>query len=314
MGEGGFGQARFVFRGPPGGVAYFCSRFQKPPPLRALGQFIRFLKFYWYAETKFTVHSPFVFEFLVNVLEDRRPFYAYGQVEGLRRTLLEDRSVVELEELGAGSRVSKKKRRTVRRLVESSCVSPEWGRFLFRLVHHYKPRTLLELGTCLGVSTLYQASAAPESIIVTLEGQEELARRAEQVLQRLPHERLHILTGAFDDRLDQALDILGRLDYLYVDGNHRYDATLRYFERALNYAHEHSVFVFDDIHWSGEMEQAWKDICRHPRVRLSLDLFRMGVVFFRPEIKVKTHFNLVPWYWKPWKMGFLSAAGSTPPV
>ena len=76
----------------------------------------------------------------------------------------------------------------------------------------------------------------------------------------------------------------------YVDGNHRYEPTIRYFQLLLSHAHNDTILIFDDIHWSAEMEKAWKEIQQHPSVRCTVDLFYLGFVFLRDEFKVPQHF------------------------
>jgi predicted O-methyltransferase YrrM len=97
------------------------------------------------------------------------------------------------------------------------------------------------------------------------------------------------------------LNDLGKLDYVFIDGNHRLAPTLNYFDSCLEFAHNETVFVFDDIHWSYEMEEAWEKLKAHPRVTISIDLFHMGVIFILKEKKVKEHYLLCPLSWKPWK-------------
>ncbi len=80
-------------------------------------------------------------------------------------------------------------------------------------------------------------------------------------------------------------------DLIYFDGNHQKEASLHYFEKLLPLAHNDSVFIFDDIHWSREMEEAWEEIKAHPRVRVSIDTFYWGLVFFRIE-QEKEHFTI----------------------
>jgi predicted O-methyltransferase YrrM len=87
------------------------------------------------------------------------------------------------------------------------------------------------------------------------------------------------------------LEKIKTLDMLFIDGNHSYDATMRYFEMCKPYLHNQSLIVFDDIYWSKGMTQAWKEIKADPIVTVSIDLFFIGLVFFRKE-QVKENFKL----------------------
>lgn len=160
------------------------------------------------------------------------------------------------------------------------------------------------MGTSLGISTLYQAKADGRARVITLEGCPEIAAVAQENFKRLKANNIELMTGNFSTTLPQALRKMQRIDYVFFDGNHRKTATLNYFHEALKYAHEGSVFVFDDIYWSQEMMEAWEEIKAHPQVTLTIDIFYMGIVFFRKEQVTKEHFSLIDSWKKPWSMGF----------
>ena len=103
---------------------------------------------------------------------------------------------------------------------------------------------------------------------------------------------IEIVEGNIDQTLAPTLAALGApVDFVFFDGNHRYAPTLQYFELCLAHRTDESVFVFDDIHWSPGMERAWEVIKAHPDVRLTVDLFHIGLVFFRKN-QPKQHFSL----------------------
>jgi len=159
---------------------------------------------------------------------------------------------------------------------------------------------MLELGTSLGVCTLYQAEGAKNSKFISLEGDPKIAEQAKFNLKEYNISNVEIRIGEFGKTLKKTCDELKRLDYVFFDGNHSLQPTLDYFETCLKYAHNESVFIFDDIHWSEEMEKAWEKIKTNPQVKISVDLFHMGIVFFKAEKKAKEHFVLSPIKWKPW--------------
>ncbi|MEK7254334.1 MAG: class I SAM-dependent methyltransferase, partial [Bacteroidota bacterium] len=262
-------------------------------------------------------HSPFVFEFTEAVLEDDRWFYAFSEVEAQRRLWLTDIRKIEVTDFGAGSLVNPGKVRTIGSLARHSANQPLICQMLFKIVQHYKPKTMLELGTSLGFSSAYLAAAALNGRLLTIEGCPKVAELAAENFRRLNIKNITLLRGRFEEKLPEALQTLGKLDFAFVDGNHRKAPTLQYFEQCLTHAHEGSIFIFDDIHWSEEMAEAWAEIKQHPQVRLTLDLFFFGVVFFRKEQKEKEHFTLIPWVWKPWAIGlgdFFSRANTSPKV
>ncbi len=276
----------------------------KRQTLQRLQFLLRFFKFYLLAQTRFNVHSPFVFDFTESVLEDDRWYYAFSEVEGLRQFLRKDNTKVSITDFGAGSLLTPGKERSLGSLVRYSAKNTLACQYLFKIVAKYKPGTMLELGTSLAISTAYQAAASQNARFITIEGSPNVAMYARKNLDLLKLKNVEMLLGQFDERLPEALNVLDSLDYLFVDGNHRKEPTLRYFEQCLEHAHEQSVFIFDDIHWSSGMEAAWAAIQQHPRVKITIDLFFFGVVLFRKENQVKEHYRLVPWLWKPWRIGF----------
>jgi predicted O-methyltransferase YrrM len=227
-------------------------------------------------------HSPFVFEFITEVLNDKSNSVAYQRVESLREQLLQDRTMLNFDDFGAGSAVNKYlQRHTIK--------SKKWAQLLFRIVQHYQPKTILELGTSLGVSTAYLAFANPSSSVISCEGSPQIAAKAKKNFGDLGLS-IDLQEGNFDDILPRLLNQISTVDLAFIDGNHRSAPTIRYFEQILAKANNSSILIFDDIHWSDGMEKAWTFIQQHPSVKATIDLFFIGLVFFRDEFKERQNF------------------------
>ncbi|MCI5083674.1 MAG: class I SAM-dependent methyltransferase [Saprospiraceae bacterium] len=263
----------------------------------------RFLRFYWHAQTIYDIHSPFVFEFAKKVIEDRRLFYAFTFIESYRKELLEDDTLIEIKDHGAGSKVNPASARQIKDLAKNSAISARTGRQLFKIVHLYKPSLILELGTSLGISAMYQAAASLRSGFVSVEGCPNTAEVAQENFELMGVPHIQVFTGPFDEVLPILLPQMEQLDYLYMDGDHREGASMAYFEACLAKATDQSVFVIADIHWSAAMENAWSRMQEHPKVTLSIDTFNYGVLFFGQQFKTKEHYRLVSKWWKPWHIG-----------
>lgn len=236
------------------------------------------------------IHSPFVFEFVTNILNDRTRYPVYNEVEALRRKLLNDKKILGIEDLGAGSVTSATARRSISSIVSSAAKPAKFGQLLYRMVNYYKPATILELGTSLGITTCYLAKANPPARVITLEGAREVLSEAKDNFNKLDIANIETMEGNFDDTLAGVVRELESVDFCFIDGNHRLQPTIRYFEMLLPKIHNFSILVFDDIHWSREMEKAWSH-CRNLRpVTLSIDLFFIGLLIFRKEIREKQHF------------------------
>lgn len=238
------------------------------------------------------VHSPFVFDFITNVLNDSRTFYAYQELEQLRQELLLDKRLLTIEDFGAGSVVYKSNQRKVSDIARSSLKPKKFGQLMFRMVDYYKANNIIELGTSLGITTGYLASGNLKSNVYSFEGAKQVAAVANQNFEKLSLKNIQIIEGNFDNTLQPILNTIQTIDFAFVDGNHRREPTIQYFEQLLTKGTEHSVFIFDDIHWSTGMEEAWKYIQRHNAVTLTIDLFFIGLVFFRKEQKVVQHFKI----------------------
>jgi predicted O-methyltransferase YrrM len=238
------------------------------------------------------IHSPFVYDFVRKVLIDKRQFYAYSQVEALRRKLLHNENILEVEDFGAGSTVSKTNLRSIASITRHAAKPKKWAQLLFRIVNYYQPGHILELGTSMGISTAYMAMANQKAQVITLEGSPAIAAQAKRNFQSLQLTSIKQETGNFDDTLPGILAALPRLDLAFIDGNHRYEPTVRYFKQLLPHLNDASVVIFDDIHWSAEMEKAWEAVKEDPAITLSIDLFFIGLVFFSDQFKVKQHFTV----------------------
>jgi len=238
------------------------------------------------------IHSPFVFDFVTNVLNDKRNFYSYENIESVRRRLLEDKTVLHVDDFGAGSTATSKKDQSISSITRNAAKSKKLCRLLFRIVHYYKPQTILELGTSLGISSAYMAAAVPYAKVITIEGASSVARAAKDHHRMLQLHNIDIRTGKFEDVLPGVLREFKTVDLAFIDGNHRYEPTKSYFEQILTKVTPQSILIFDDIYWSSEMEDVWKFIKEHEAVTTTIDLFFIGLVLFNDAFKSKQQFSI----------------------
>lgn len=260
----------------------------------------KYLNYYWFASggKGHGVHSPFVFDFITKVLNDKKEYEDYSKVESLRKKLLHDPTVLTIEDYGAGSFSSSAKERSVSSVAKHALKSKKYSQLLYRIVKYYQPHTAIEVGTSLGITTSYLLLANPDANLFTLEGAPGIAKIAKQnfkclELQNFPgRPGIKLVEGNFDYTLPSVLYHLSSVDFAFIDGNHRREPTENYFQWLLAKSNNDSIFIFDDIHWSMEMEQAWNNIKEHSVVRCTIDLFFIGVVLFRNEFKEKQHFTI----------------------
>lgn len=238
------------------------------------------------SSSRYKVHSPFVFDLIEKIIKDNTNYPEYKKIENLKKSLSKSKTIIETVDFGegAGNRNYIATFEKLGALVIRRSQSKEMGRLLFRLNQYFKPRTILEFGTAAGIGTAYLKSAVPESRLITMEGCASLADVASNTFKILNLKDIDIRIGHFEVTCPILINEVDNLDMVFFDGNHRYEPTVKYFNACAKKAGENSYFVFDDIHWSKEMEKAWNEIKSDPRVSISIDLFWFGIVFFRNGI------------------------------
>lgn len=237
-------------------------------------------------------HSPFIFAFINEVLKDQREFYAFEEIKALRKELNNNHAFVEQKDFGAGSLHNDTNKRKISEIAKHAGRTEKYGKLLFRLSNYFELNHILELGTSLGLGTSYLGKARENAELVTIEGCPNIAQLAKENFAKIGLKNIHQHTGNFDVILEDVLKQYDTFDLIFIDGNHRKDPTLQYFELCKKNIHPNSLIVFDDIHWSKDMSEAWEQIKRDPQVKVSIDLFQFGLVFFMQEVKEKQDFVL----------------------
>jgi predicted O-methyltransferase YrrM len=238
------------------------------------------------------IHSPFVFEFVTKVLNGAKDENIYTSIESIRKKLLHDNTSITVEDFGAGSRIIGTKKRIVKKIASTSLKPKKYSQLLHRMVKHYQPKTILEIGTSLGITTSYLAKAGDNASVITMEGANAIASIAKQNFESLGISNIQQVIGNFDDTLPATLSSLPTIDLAFIDGNHRYEPTINYFRQILDKSNNDSIIILDDIYWSSEMEQAWNWVKQHEQVRLTIDLFAIGIVVLRKEVLHQQHFRI----------------------
>ncbi len=266
-------------------------RTPRNPTTTPLPLLLRYLAFWFRSGNAHSVHSPFVFDLYTRVIRPAPHQPVFDPIEKIRAGLLTSQAEIQTVDLGAGSRVARSPRRRVKDIARYAQKDARTGQLLFRLVRHFAPQTVFDLGTSLGVTTAYLAASNPRATVYTFEGCPQTLAIAQNTFAQLGYRHIYPVPGNLDETLPATLTRIASLDFVFFDANHRREPTLRYFTACLAKAHEDSVFVFDDIYWSTQMVAAWEEIKSHPAVTLTIDLFHVGLVFFRRK-QPKQHFRL----------------------
>ncbi|ATL47684.1 SAM-dependent methyltransferase [Chitinophaga caeni] len=252
----------------------------------------KFIKYSLTSGNRHDVHSPFIYKLADELLRDKKFKPAYAPVEALRGQLLSDNTILEVTDLGAGSLTGAHKQRKISDIVKSAAKPAKYGQLFYRMIRELDLKNILELGTSMGISTSYMASTNPQTQVYTIEGCPNIAARARANFEQLGLENIHSYVGNFDEVLDDVLQDMTALDFVYIDGNHRKLPTIEYYKKCLEKAHDQTVFIFDDIHWTDDMEAAWQVIQDHPQTMVTVDLFFIGMVFLQKDFKHKQHYIL----------------------
>jgi predicted O-methyltransferase YrrM len=260
--------------------AYFATIFM-------LFQIKSYLQFLWHSKNEHAVHSPFVFSLLTKCFYDKKSKPEYAILRKYRNSLLANNNTIEVADFGAGSKVFKSNTRVISMIAKTAGISPKRAELLFRITNYFQPDNILEIGTSLGLATtalsLGFKSVGRKAKIITLEGCPETARQAQLQFEKFNLDNVNPIVTDFSSFLGNIKLQTLNFKLIFFDGNHSKKATLDYFELLLPTITNETVWIFDDIHWSPEMEEVWEIIKKHPKVTVTIDTFQWGLVFFRRE-------------------------------
>ena len=245
--------------------------------------------FYLNSKNQHGVHSPFVFDLVTKCFYDKKEYSEYSILKDYRKALLQNKNKIEVTDFGAGSRVFKSNTRAIHQIAKTAGISSKRAELLFRLVNYFQPTTILEIGTSLGLATTALSLGNKNAKITTLEGCPNTIAIAKKQFEKFNFQNINPIVTEFESFLKSDWVETQSNSFIYFDGNHSKEATLTYFELLLSTITNETVWIFDDIHWSSDMNEAWEIIKNHPKVTVTIDTFQWGIVFFRNE-QEKEHF------------------------
>lgn len=258
-----------------------------------------YLRYYFRARTRFRLHSPLLYSLATEVLDDRRNFYAFSELNMIRSILLRDSSPFDRTDYGAGS-ASTGRKTSVRDFVRATAGSRSKGELLFRLTHWYDPAMILETGTGIGLSAMYMHRAKQSARLITIEGDPYLAAAAANIHKQCHADRIEIRCGSFDQILPEVLTGLSYPLQVYLDGHHKYTAMKKYLgilEEALTGPY---MLIIDDIRWSAGMFRFWEETRDQDWFDLRVDLGGIGLLIRDPGSRTRQDDTLIPYRHKPY--------------
>ncbi len=267
-----------------------------------------FVKYYFRAQSIYSLHSPFLYRFYNEVFRNDRTYYSFYQIEQERKNLLNSTQEITFLEMGAGyhgsnTNQSQIHKRKISEIARSSLSNKKQGRLLFHLVNLFQPQKILEFGTSLGISTAYLASAKRNAQVLTIEGNLEVQKKADQIFDNLGLTNIHCIHAIFDEYiLSSDFQKIQNIDMVYIDGNHTYTATKKYFEAIFPKLSTQAIIIIDDIYWSKEMTRIWQELKNNSAKNLMIDIFELGIIFINSS-STPLDITLIEFWKKPWKIG-----------
>jgi predicted O-methyltransferase YrrM len=235
------------------------------------------------------IHSPFIFDLVSRVFRNKIDPRIVLTVETTRQKMIADRRSIKVHDLGSRSEFSGNTEKKVSYIARKSPVSSKYGAFLSNMATEFGRPFMLELGTSLGISTMYMAASCEDSLISTIEGSSEIAAIARQNFTDAGLSNITLLEGSFDEVLPRFAAAKVKPGLIFIDGNHRKEPVLKYFNDLAMISDSSTVIIIDDINYSKEMAEAWEEIKQNEKVSVTIDIFRMGILFFREGINHKDY-------------------------
>ena len=259
--------------------------------MKLLNIIYKYLKYWFTAQRMHAIQSPFLYELATQVIRKKTTNKSIEEIQQLRSKLSQSEKIINITDYGAGSNINSSTKRKIKDIAKNSSKNSKFGILLYNLVSFYKPKKIVELGTSFGISTLYLAKASNSAKIYSFEGCPETIKIAEHNIKEQKVKNVSLVLGDFDTTLNNKLNKIDLIDLAFLDGNHTEKATIKYFEECLKHSHNNTIFIFDDIHWSKGMENAWNYVKQHKKTTLTVNLFFIGIVFIKKELS-KENFTL----------------------
>jgi len=232
----------------------------------------------------FGVHSPFVFNLITKVIGEKGHFYRFHDIELIRKRLLQSNETISIRDIRSG----KEKKAGIAGIVQKKAISAKKGELLFRLANHLQSRNILQVGSSVGISTLYLTSYAPGLTCISIEA-DTFSGISQWVYQEAARTKINVLTGEYNQLFVNALQEGQKPDLIFFNGTDEQMNTLSLFITSIPYVEDRTVFVFDGIKKNKQMRTTWKEIIAHPEVTVSLDLFSLGIVFLNKKLHKRNY-------------------------
>ncbi|QCK16040.1 O-methyltransferase [Mangrovivirga cuniculi] len=232
-----------------------------------------------------SLHSPFLFNIYKNLI--RRKYRDSDSIDNYLSSLKTNESILLIDDYGVGSSTLKSNSRRIKDIAKTSTSSLSIRKIIRNYIFQNQPKCIIELGTNLGVTTMLMAESSLDygGQVYSFEGSNALAELAERSFKDFNLGNIKIIKGDLDSTLDTTLATLDdKIDFVYMDANHTYEATINYLNLIYPYLNENAAILIGDIYWSKSMKKAWKEICSSGMFNTKLDFYHSGLILKGPNI------------------------------
>ncbi len=268
---------------------------------KLLWQIREALRFYFQASTIYNIHSPLLFSILKSVyLSDDLPQAELQK--NFRNALNQDNELVS-EEVGAGS--SSLSKNTIAKAIKLSSSSYRKSSFIAKIAQAVQSKTIIELGTNLGMTTTTLSYYNPFANVHTVEANDQLLRKAKAFFINSGIDKIHTYNKYFQDFLNTDFGNIYP-DFILIDGDHSYQSTMDYFKLIKQKRIAQLCLVFDDIRWSKGMLMAWNKISSDTDASVVVDFHNLGVVLYSPNSRNQIRCKIISHRLKPFNLGLFA--------
>ncbi|NOT37279.1 MAG: class I SAM-dependent methyltransferase [Saprospiraceae bacterium] len=251
------------------------------------------LEYWWKSDTIYRLHPPFLYQIANNVFEKNEHYYDFDTIEERYSQLLQRQESIESNDF---SKSRKQAENRIGKFASKAIHHPSELFKLYNLVRIIKPSSILELGSCMGISTLTLGLAANHSSVVGIEGNPQFSQIATEITSITKN--VKIVHSLFENYLQSLTN--EKFDFIFLDGDHTYEATISIVTQLKTHLQENSVILLDDIHWSEGMYKAWNEITQWKEFSCSLETLRWGILFCNQNL-TRGKFTLIPGQYKIWQ-------------
>jgi len=243
---------------------------------------LEYIKYRWKAKGSSTNRSNFTQDFEDKCLSINKDLQDYLLLNELIEKLNSDKSEIEIEDFGAGSKKLGNKR-SIQQILKTSSSKGKYGDFLYRICKHYAFKNILEFGTSLGIGSIHMQLGCKTTKITTIEACKNTREQALKNFESIAPHNITSLHSTFDQYLENSNKTV--FDLIFVDGHHDGQALLNYMESLREYSDNETIFILDDIRWSDSMLNAWNTLISSDDFHITYDLFRFGVLIRKTELE-----------------------------